>query len=117
MGTRLPRSGTSAQGHSPELPAFCRTRRQSTVVIESRRINRLAAQLWLVVLLQLSILMLVIAGPFPPQPQVRIPKGVVPVPPHRGSPFSAPSSAHASTGVAGSLLPADPRLQQCVGSW
>ena len=70
MGTHLPRSGISALGRSPELPAFCRTRRHSTVVVESRRTNRLAVQLWLVLLLQLSTLLLVIsAWPVPPRLQ------------------------------------------------
>ena len=116
MGTRPPRSSIGAIGRRPELPAFCRTRRR-TVIVEICRLRRLERLLVLVLLFQLSTLLLVIAWPFSPQPQVRGPKGVVPVLTQQGFPISAAPSAQAFIGVAGSSLPADPKIQRHLGSW
>jgi hypothetical protein len=60
-----PPRGTPHRG-TPQLPAFCRTRRPTTVVSVTslRAIHRL---LLLVLLFQLSTLLLVIAGPLPPK--------------------------------------------------
>lgn len=53
---------------SPQLPAFCRSRRPSTVAVTA---SSLAAMRFLGLLgltLQLSTLLLVLAGPVPPRP-------------------------------------------------
>jgi hypothetical protein len=53
---------------SPQLPAFCRSRRPSTVAVT---VSSLAAMRLLGLLgltLQLSTLLLVLAGPVPPRP-------------------------------------------------
>ena len=64
-GPRGPQRGGAHRGE-PHLPAFCRTRRPTTVVSVTslRALHRL---LLLVLLFQLSTLLLVIAGPVPPQ--------------------------------------------------
>ena len=61
MATRSPRGGIGAARRRPELPAFCRTRRRHPVVVEISRLRGLQAQLWLVLLFQLSTLLLVLA--------------------------------------------------------
>lgn len=56
-------------GRRPQLPAFCRTRRPTTIAVT---VNSLAALRLLVLvglLFQLSTLLLVIAGPVPPRLQ------------------------------------------------
>jgi len=58
-------------GRRPQLPAFCRTRRPTTIAVT---VNSLAALRLLVLVLvgllfQLSTLLLVIAGPVPPRLQ------------------------------------------------
>lgn len=60
-----PHRGRPEKGE-PHLPAFCRTRRPTTVVsiTSLRTLHRL---LLLVLLFQLSTLLLVIAGPVPPR--------------------------------------------------
>lgn len=50
----------------PELPAFCRTRRQPTLTVHTSRLRRLEWLLWLVLTLQFSGLFLITAGPVPP---------------------------------------------------
>ena len=55
---------------SPQLPAFCRSRRPSTVAV-TVTVSSLAAMRLLGLLgltLQLSTLLLVLAGPVPPRP-------------------------------------------------
>ena len=56
---------------SPQLPAFCRSRRPSTVAVTASSLAamRLLGLLGLLGLtLQLSTLLLVLAGPVPPRP-------------------------------------------------
>jgi len=64
-GSHWPPRGLPHRG-TPQLPAFCRTRRPTTVVSVTslRALHRL---LLLVLLFQLSTLLLVIAGPLPPR--------------------------------------------------
>jgi hypothetical protein len=64
-GSHWPPKGTLHR-RGPQLPAFCRTRRPTTVVSVTslRTLHRL---LLLVLLFQLSTLLLVIAGPMPPR--------------------------------------------------
>ena len=57
----------SSSGRRPELPAFCRTRRSGTHQISVNSLLGLYRLLLLVLVLQLSTLLLVIAGPVPPQ--------------------------------------------------
>jgi hypothetical protein len=59
----------------PELPAFCRTRRQRLTTVHPSSLRQLEMLLWLVLALQLSTILLVLAGPLSapevPAPQVR----------------------------------------------
>jgi hypothetical protein len=63
-----PHHGTPAFARrQPELPAFCRTRRQRSVTVQPSRLRWLERLLWLVVALQLSTLLLLLSGPIPSQ--------------------------------------------------
>ena len=53
------------RGKSPQLPAFCRTRRPITTTVRVSTLQQLLWLLWLVLFLQLSTVLLVIAGPVP----------------------------------------------------
>jgi len=61
---------TSSRGGSrrPQLPAFCRTRRPTTVAITASSLAALRLMVLLGLLFQLSTLLLVLAGPVPPRP-------------------------------------------------
>ena len=50
----------------PQLPAFCRTRRPITTTVRLGDLRQLQWLLWLVLALQLSTVLLVVAGPVPP---------------------------------------------------
>jgi hypothetical protein len=50
---------------SPQLPAFCRTRRPITTTVRVTTLQQLLWLLWLVLALQLSTLLLILAGPVP----------------------------------------------------
>ena len=50
----------------PQLPAFCRTRRPITTTVSLCSLRQLQWLLWLVLALQLSTVLLVLAGPVPP---------------------------------------------------
>jgi len=50
----------------PQLPAFCRTRRPITTTVRLGDLRHLQWMLWLVLALQLSTVLLVLAGPLPP---------------------------------------------------
>lgn len=52
----------------PQLPAFCRTRRPTTVAVTASSLASLHALVLLGVAFQLSTLLLVLAGPVPPRP-------------------------------------------------
>jgi hypothetical protein len=58
--------GGRPQGGTPQLPAFCRTRRP-TVTVSVRSLASLQRLVLLLLVLQLSTLLLVIAGPVPPR--------------------------------------------------
>jgi len=49
----------------PQLPAFCRTRRAITTTVRLSSLRQLQWLLWLVLALQLSTVLLVLAGPVP----------------------------------------------------
>lgn len=49
----------------PQLPAFCRTRRPITTTVRLGSLRQLKWLLWLVLALQLSTVLLVLAGPVP----------------------------------------------------
>ena len=53
---------------TPQLPAFCRSRRPSTVAVTASSLASLRALVLLGVAFQLSTLLLVLAGPVPPRP-------------------------------------------------
>ncbi|QNI68515.1 hypothetical protein [Synechococcus sp. BMK-MC-1] len=53
---------------SPQLPAFCRSRRPSTVAVTASSLAAMRLLGLLGLTLQLSTLLLVLAGPVPPQP-------------------------------------------------
>jgi hypothetical protein len=50
----------------PQLPASCRTRRPITTTVRLGDLRQLQWLLWLVLALQLSTVLLVVAGPVPP---------------------------------------------------
>jgi hypothetical protein len=50
---------------SPQLPAFCRTRRRVTTTVRLSTLQQLLWLLLLVVFLQLSTILLILAGPVP----------------------------------------------------
>jgi len=49
----------------PQLPAFCRTRRPITTTVRLGDLRQLHWLLWLVLAMQLSTVLLVLAGPVP----------------------------------------------------
>jgi hypothetical protein len=53
---------------SPQLPAFCRSRRPSTVAVTASSLAAMRLLGLLGLTLQLSTLLLVLAGPVPPRP-------------------------------------------------
>lgn len=61
----------------PQLPAFCRTRRPITTTMRVSSLRELQWLLWLVLALQLSTLLLVLAGPVP-APIAATPGGFTP---------------------------------------
>ncbi|MCX5946258.1 MAG: hypothetical protein NTZ53_13370 [Cyanobacteria bacterium] len=71
---------------SPQLPAFCRTRQRSTTTVGLSALQQLQWLLWLLLALQLSTILLVLAGPVP-----------VPRRPQAGAPL-------ATTGAAGATV-------------
>lgn len=54
-------------GGRPQLPAFCRTRRPTTVAVTPSSLVGLRGLVLLGLFLQLSTLLLVLAGPVPPR--------------------------------------------------
>jgi len=52
---------------SPQLPAFCRSRRPVTTTVRVSTLQQLLWLLWLVLAIQLSTLLLLLAGPVPPR--------------------------------------------------
>ena len=53
----------SERGRSPKLPAFCRTRRPITTTVRVSSLQQLLWLQWLVLALQLSTILLLLAGP------------------------------------------------------
>ena len=76
----------SERGRSPKLPAFCRTRRPLTTTVRVSSLQQLLWLLWLVLALQLSTILLLLAGPVP-----------APRRPQAGAPL-------ATTGAAGATV-------------
>lgn len=77
----LPPGGISRRP-SPQLPAFCRSRRPSTTTVRTSSLQQLNWLLWLVLALQLSTLLLVLADPVPApmNPRWGAPHAAAPVP-------------------------------------
>ena len=80
------RSGGVNRRPSPQLPAFCRTRRPITTTVRLSALQQLQWLLWLLLAIQLSTLLLLLAGPVP-----------APRRPQAGAPL-------ATTGAAGATL-------------
>ena len=60
----------SASQRNAQLPAFCHSRSSRTQLVSVSNLRNLQRLMLLVLLFQLSTLLLVIAGPMPPGPQV-----------------------------------------------
>ena len=69
MGSPHVRSN-GAFGPRPQLPAFSRTRRPTTVAVTASRLVGLRGLVLLGLVFQLSTLLLVLAGPVPPWPGI-----------------------------------------------
>jgi hypothetical protein len=72
-------SSDGARRHpTPQLPAFCRSRRPISTVVQVSRLRHLCGLLWLVLAIQLSTLLLILAGPVPapmgPRPATTAPQ-------------------------------------------
>ena len=93
----LPTGGSMGTRRRPELPAFSRTRRR-TITVSIGSLHGLRYLLLVLLLLQLSTLLLVLAGPVPPRPQIQ----TLP---------AAPLSA----AEARSLMPPERRVPQSSG--
>lgn len=76
----------------PQLPAFCRTRRPITTTVRLSSLRQLQWLLWLVLALQLSTVLLVLAGPVP-APLAAAPGGFTPAvfASRHGAPVLSPS--------------------------
>ena len=61
-------SGRPPHRPSPQLPAFCRTRRPTTVAVTASSLIALRLLVLLGLAFQLSTLLLVLAGPVPTRP-------------------------------------------------
>lgn len=74
-----------AAGPRPQLPAFCRTRRPTTVMVTVSSLACLRRFVLLGLAFQVSTLLLVLAGPVPPRPvsssNTVFRSGVIPVTP------------------------------------
>lgn len=90
MGSPHVRSHGAA-GPRPQLPAFCRTRRP-TVMVTAHSLNDLRNLVLLMLVLQLSTLLLVIAGPVPPRLSPATATNVVRFRPDAGSAASGLST-------------------------
>jgi len=61
-------SGRPPHRPSPQLPAFCRTRRPTTVAVTASSLIALRGLVLLGLAFQLSTVLLILAGPVPPRP-------------------------------------------------
>ena len=86
------RSGGVNRRPSPQLPAFCRSRQQITTTVRVSSLQQLQWLLWLVLTLQLSTILLVLAGPVSVQQR-----------PQTGDTLTA-------TGAAGATVPSSSQL-------
>ena len=79
------RSGGVNRRPSPQLPAFCRTRRPITTTVRLIALQQLQWLLWLLLALQLSTILLLLAGQVP-----------APRRPKAGAPLAATGAAAAT---------------------
>ncbi|MCX5968962.1 MAG: hypothetical protein NTV57_15240 [Cyanobacteria bacterium] len=78
---------------SPQLPAFCRTRRRVTTTVRLSTLQQLLWLLLLVVFLQLSTILLVLAGPAPaPLRPMAVPLVLPPNNPMAAAQLAAPGA-------------------------
>jgi len=73
------RAGGRERRPTPELPAFCRTRRP-TVLVSVSSLRSLRALLLVLIALELSTLLLLLAGPLPLRPVATVSNHVRPGP-------------------------------------
>ena len=59
------RSDGARRPPTPQLPAFCRSRRPICTAVQVSTLRHLFGLLWLVLAIQLSTLLLILAGPVP----------------------------------------------------
>jgi hypothetical protein len=63
---------------TPQLPAFCRSRRPISTAVQVSTLRHLSGLLWVVLAVQLSTLLLLLAGPVPapmgPRPATTAPQ-------------------------------------------
>ena len=79
------RYGSVNRRPSPQLPAFCRTRRPITTTVRVSSLQQLLWLQWLVLALQLSTILLLLSGPVP-----------APRRPQAGAPLAATGAAGAT---------------------
>ena len=78
------RSGGVNRRPSPQLPAFCRSRRQITTTVRVSSLQQLQWLIWVLLVLQLSTILLLLSGPVP-----------APRRPQAGDPLAATDAAAA----------------------
>ena len=87
------RPGGHSRRSSPQLPAFCRTRRRVTTTVRLSTLQQLLWLLLLVVFLQLSTILLVLAGPAPaPLRPMAVPLVLPPNNPMAAAQLAAPGA-------------------------
>ncbi len=93
------------KGKSPQLPAFCRTRRPITTTVRVSTLQQLLWLLWLVLALQLSTVLLVIAGPVPAPVRPAMPLVSPPRDPLTTAQLAASGAMPTDEFVPGAIVP------------
>jgi hypothetical protein len=93
------------RGKSPQLPAFCRTRRPITTTVRVSTLQQLLWLLLLVVFLQLSTILLVIAGPVPAPVRPAMPLVLPPDDPLTTAQLAASGAMPTDEFVPGAISP------------
>ena len=102
------RPGGVSRRPAPQLPAFCRTRRRVTTTVRLSTLQQLLWLLLLVVFLQLSTILLVLAGPVPaPLRPMAVPLVLTP-----NNPMAAAQLAASAALPAGEFVPGAIPLRQ-----
>jgi hypothetical protein len=93
------------KGKSPQLPAFCRTRRPITTTVRVSTLQQLLWLLLLVVFLQLSTILLVIAGTVPAPVRPAMPLVLPPDDPLTTAQLAASGAMPTDEFVPGAMAP------------